>query len=69
VSKQFKKYLALHVDDSKQKNMADMWFSGLGKSETHCLNWRKKSQHEENNKWIELNFIKIKKTFTISDCM
>jgi hypothetical protein len=24
VSKQFKKYLTLHVDNSKQKNMADM---------------------------------------------
>jgi hypothetical protein len=36
VSKQFKKYLTLHVDNSKQKNMADMWFPGLGKSETHC---------------------------------
>jgi hypothetical protein len=36
MSKQFKKYLILHVDNSKQKNMADMWFPGLGKSETHC---------------------------------
>jgi hypothetical protein len=36
MSKQFKKYLTLHVDNSKQKNMADMWFPGLEKSETHC---------------------------------
>jgi DNA-binding transcriptional MerR regulator len=34
VSKQFKKYLTLHVDNSKHKNM---WFPGLGKSETHGL--------------------------------
>ena len=26
----------LHVDNSKQKNMVDMGFPGLGKSETHC---------------------------------
>ena len=32
----FKKYLTLHVDNSKQKHMADMWFPSLGKSETHC---------------------------------
>ena len=36
MSKQFKKYLILYVDNSKQKNMADKWFPGLGKSETHC---------------------------------
>jgi len=36
VSKQFKKYLTFHIDNSKQKNMADMCFPGLGKSETHC---------------------------------
>jgi hypothetical protein len=45
VSKQFKKYLTLHVDNSKQKNMADMWFPGLGKSVSPLKEKIQQSQH------------------------
>ena len=50
MSKQFKKYLTLHVDNSKQENMADMWFPGLGKSETHgsCLKCAPLLQNKES---------------------
>jgi len=36
VSKQFKKYLTLHVDNSKQKKWQTCDFPVWVKSETHC---------------------------------